>query len=102
MLGHFFFVISGGRRSSQSSQCGDLVLDLPGEAGLVLSVATLGLLLAAPSHLPAAGLVLLALGLVLATASPGSGPGLRLHLLLLTDVGGAILCVTELLVSGSS
>ena len=82
----------------QSSQCGDLLLSLPGEAELDLSVATLRLLLAAPSHLPAAGLVLLALRLVLATSSPG----LRLRLLLLADVGGAVLCVRELLVSGSS
>ena len=86
------------RGAPQSSQCGHLLLSLPGEAELVLSVATLGLLLAAPGHLPAAGLVLLALRLVLATSSPG----LHLRLLLLADVGGAVLCVTELLVSGSS
>ena len=78
------------RTSPQSSQCGNLVLDLPGNLVLVLtaplltaglSVAALVLLLAAPGHLLAAGLVLLTLRLVLATSS-----SILLLLVLLTDI----------------
>ena len=64
--------------SPQTSQCGYLVLYLVHTGGL--GVATLLLLLAAPSRLPAAVLVLLTLVLVLAT--PSTSPSLRL----LTDV----------------
>ena len=68
------------RGGPQSSQCGYLVLEVPGDLVLVLtapllaaglSVAALVLLLAAAGHLLAAGLVLLTLSLVLATSSSG-------------------------------
>ena len=97
-----YFVIV---KDKKSLQCGNLVLQLSGELVLVLvltaalltaglSVAALVLLLTAPGHLLAAGLVLLTLRLVLTTSSHH-----LLLLLLLTDVRGAVLCVTELLVT---
>ena len=82
-------------KDKKSLQCGNLVLQLPGEAVLVLvltglSVAGLLLLPAGAGHLLAAGLVLLTLCLVLATSSRGPS---HHHLLVLglTDVGGAVL-----------